>query len=167
MEGPEERKRNKVISGLNPTSIQSHKQPLQEDMISGKRDHRSTMSGTFRPGKIDYSTTVACDTGLGVTLWQKEGEVFRPIAFASRFLTNCEKNAINGLELQGALWAIDHFRYYVYGKRVNFLTDHQVPQPLRKRNRARKHDSARLTRWLDRLSHFDVNVHTPPVKTFR
>ena len=28
-----------------------------------------------------------------------------------------------------------------------------------KRNRAHKQYSARLTRWLDRLSHFDVNVH--------
>ena len=31
-------------------------------------------------------------------------------------------------------------------------------QPLRKRNRAHKQYSARLTRWLDRLSLFDVNV---------
>ena len=38
------------------------------------------------------------------------------------------------------------------------LTDHQALQPLLKRNRAHKQYSARLTRWLDRLSHFDVNV---------
>ena len=38
------------------------------------------------------------------------------------------------------------------------LTDHQALQPLLKRNRAHKQNSARLTRWLDRLSHFDVNV---------
>ena len=39
------------------------------------------------------------------------------------------------------------------------LTDHQALQTLLKRNRAHKQYSARLTRWLDRLSHFDVNVH--------
>ena len=81
------------------------------------------------------------------------------MAFASRFLTECErKYAINELELLGVLWGLEYFRYYVYGKKVNLLTDHQALQPLLKRNRAHKQYSARLTRWLDRLSHFDVNV---------
>ena len=38
------------------------------------------------------------------------------------------------------------------------LTDHQALQPLLKRNRAHKQYMARLKLWLDRLSHFDVNV---------
>ena len=113
----------------------------------------------FDPRKDNYITTDACNTGLGATLWQKEGETFRPVAFASRFLTDCEKKyAINELELLGALWGLEYFRYFVYGKRVNLLTDHQALQPLLKKNRAHKQYSARLTRWLDRLSHFDVNV---------
>ena len=53
---------------------------------------------------------------------------------------------------------MEYFRYYVYRKKVNLLTDHQALQPLLKRNRAHKQYSARLTRWLDRLSHFDVNL---------
>ena len=58
----------------------------------------------FDPKKDNYVTTDACNTGLGATLWQKEGELLRPIAFASRFLTDCErKEAINELELLGAL----------------------------------------------------------------
>ena len=69
-----------------------------------------------------------------------------------------KKYAITELELLGALWGLEHFRYYVYGKRVNLLTDHQALQPLLKKNRAQKQYSARLTRWLDRLSHFDVNI---------
>ena len=113
----------------------------------------------FDPKRDNYITTDACNTGLGATLWQKEGIVFRPIAFASRFLTDCEsKYAINEPELLGALWGLEHFRYYVYGKRVDLLTDHQALQPLLKKNRAHKQYSARLTRWLDRLSHFDVNI---------
>ena len=75
-------------------------------------------------------TTDACNTGHGATLWQREGEIFRPIAFASRFLTDCErKYAANELELLGALWGLEYFRYYVYGKKVNLLTDHQAQQP--------------------------------------
>ena len=113
----------------------------------------------FDPKKENFITTDACNTGLGATLWQKEDENFRPIAFASRFLTDCErKYAINELELLGVLWGLEYFRYYVYGKKINFLTDHQALQPFLKRNRAHKQYSARLTRWLDRLSHFDVNV---------
>ena len=113
----------------------------------------------FDPTRDNYITTDACNTGLGATLWQKEGEVFRPIAFASRFLTDCEKKyAINELELLGAIWGLEYFRYYVYGKKLNLLTDHQALQPLLKKNRAHKQYSARLTRWLDGLSHFDVNV---------
>ena len=46
----------------------------------------------------------------------------------------------------------------MYGKRVNLITDHQAPQPLHKKNLAHKQYSARITRWLDRLSHFDLNV---------
>ena len=65
---------------------------------------------------------------------------------------------MNELELLGALWGLEYFRYYVYGKKVNLLTDHQALQSLLKKNRAHKQYSARLTRWLGRLSHFDVNV---------
>ena len=45
-----------------------------------------------------YITTHACNKELGATLWKEEGEVCRPIAFASRFSTDCEtKYAINEL----------------------------------------------------------------------
>ena len=44
------------------------------------------------------------------------------------------------------------------------LTDHQALQPLLKKYRAHKQYSARLTRWLERLSHFDVNVQYPAGK---
>ena len=41
----------------------------------------------FDPKGDNYITTDACNTRLGATLWQKEGEVIRTIAFASRFST--------------------------------------------------------------------------------
>ena len=101
----------------------------------------------FDPKKDNYVTADACKTGLEATLWQKEGEIFKPVAFASRFLTDCEKKyAINELELLGTLWALKFFKYYVYGKKVNLLTNHQALQPLLKTNRAHKQYSAMLTR---------------------
>ena len=133
---------------------------INEDFENLKKDiTQAPCLAHFDPKKDNYVTTDACNTGLSATLCQKEGNTFRPIAFASRILTDCEKKyAINELELLGTLWGLKHFRYYVYSKRLNLLTDHQALQPLLKRNRAHKQYSARLTRWLDRLSHFDVNV---------
>ena len=40
-------------------------------------------------------------------------------------------------------------------------TDHQALEPLIKRNRSNRQYSAQLTRWLDRLTHFDISIqHT-------
>ena len=106
-------------------------------------------------------TTDASTKGLGATLWQEQhnGEL-KPIAFASRFLSDTEKKyAINELELLAVVWGLEHFRLYTYGKPIKLLTDHQALEPLIKRNRSNKTYSARLTRWLDRLAHFTINVN--------
>ena len=44
------------------------------------------------------------------------------------------------------------------GKKVNLYTDHQAVEPIMKRNRSNKQYSARLTRWLGRLTHFDISI---------
>ena len=83
----------------------------------------------------------------------------KPIGFASRFLSDTEKKyAIKELELLAVVWGLEHFRLYIYGKPIKLLTDHQALEPLIKRNRSNKTYSARLTRWLDRLAHFTINV---------
>ena len=105
-------------------------------------------------------TTDASTKGLGATLWQKQPDGnLKPIGFASRFLSDTEKKyAINELELLAVFWGLEHFRLYVYGKRIKLLNDHQALESLIKRNRSNKTYSARLTRWLDRLTHFTINV---------
>ena len=73
---------------------------------------------------------------------------------------------MNELELLAVVWGLEHFRLYIYiyiyiyiyGKPIKLLTDHQALEPLIKRNRSNKTYSARLTRWLDRLAHFSINV---------
>ena len=113
---------------------------------------------SVRPNTL---TTDASTKGLGATLWQEQNNGdLKPIAFASRFLSDTEKKyAINELELLAVVWGLEHFRLYIYGKPVKLLTDHQALEPLIKRNRSNKTFSARLTRWLDRLAHFTINVN--------
>ena len=105
-------------------------------------------------------TVDASKTGLGITLWQKQsdGEI-KPIAFGSRYLNDSEKNySIGELELVAVVWGLEKFRFYLYGKKVFLFTDHQALEPLIKRNRCNRQYSARLTRWLDRLVHFDIAI---------
>ena len=105
-------------------------------------------------------TTDASKTGLGITLWQKQsdGEI-KPIAFGSRYLNESEQNySIGELELLAVVWGLEKFRFYLYGKKVFLYTDHQALEPLIKRNRCNRQYSAILTRWLDRLAHFDIAI---------
>ena len=49
-------------------------------------------------------------------------------------------------------------RFYLYGKTVYLYTDHQALEHLIRRNRCKRQYSARITRWLDRLAHFDIAI---------
>ena len=69
---------------------------LDEDFEKLKKEiEEAPCLSHFDPKRDKYITIDACNTGLGATLWQKEGEVFSPVAFASRFLTDCEKKIRN------------------------------------------------------------------------
>ena len=117
-------------------------------------------SAHYAKDRENIVTTDASRTGLGITLWQKQsdGEI-KPIAFGSRYLNDTEKNySIGELELLAVVWGLEKFRFYLYGKKVYLYTDHQALEPLIKRNRCNRQYSARLTRWLDRLAHFDIAV---------
>ena len=98
-----------------------------------------------------------------MALWQKQsnGEL-KPIAFASSYMNDAEKKySIGQLELLAVVWGLERFRFYLYGKQIQLFSDHQALEPLLKRNKTNKQYSARLTRWLDRLNHFDISLkHT-------
>ena len=110
--------------------------------------------------KDNIVTTDASTTGLGITIWQKQDNGnTKPIAYGSRYLNDTEKKySIGELELLAVVWGLEKFRFYLYGKKVHLYTDHQALEPLLKRNRSNKQYIARLTRWLDRLTHFDISI---------
>ena len=111
----------------------------------------------------DYPNVITTDAStkcLGATLWHKQPNgTLKSIGYASRFLSDTKKYAINELELLAVVWGLEHFRLYIYGKPNKLLTDHQVLEPLIKRNCSNKTYSARLTLWLDLLAHFMIKVN--------
>ena len=70
--------------------------------------------------------TDASKFGLGAILSQyQEDQKLHPVAYASRSVSTTETNyAITDLETLAAVWAVTHFRYYLYGHDVTIITDH-------------------------------------------
>ena len=79
-----------------------------------------------------FLETDALGTGLGGVLSQKQTDsTVRPIAFASRILQPHERNyGISELEGLGVVWAVKHFRHYLYGHHCTVLTDHEALKSL-------------------------------------
>ena len=107
-------------------------------------------------------TRIVCDastTGLGAALEQHSPEGWVAVAYASRFLNSLEeKYSVNELELLGVVWAIELFKYYLYGKHFTVITDHQALISALNASERSKTSQSRLTRWNDRLIpfHFDI-----------
>ena len=72
--------------------------------------------------------TDASILGLGAVLSQVQDDAKpHPISYASRALSNSEKNyAITELETLAVVWAISHYHHHLYGHCVTVLTDHSA-----------------------------------------
>ena len=100
--------------------------------------------------------TDASISGLGAVLAQKQADgLVRPIAYASRTLQDHEKRyGITELEGLGVVWAVKHFRPYLYGHHCDIYTDHEAlksllntPQP-----------SGKLARWGMAIQELDLRI---------
>ena len=76
--------------------------------------------------------TDASGSGLGAVLAQEQPDgTVHPIAYASRSLQKHEKRyGITELEGLGVVWAVRHFRPYLYGQKCTVFTDHQALKAL-------------------------------------
>ena len=107
-------------------------------------------------------TRVVCDAsrdGIGCALEQETPDGWATIAYASRFLNSCEnKYSVNELEVLVIVWAIENFKYYLYGRRFTLITDHQALVSALQCKKNNKIYQSRLTRWIDRLLPFDFDI---------
>ena len=90
---------------------------------------------------------------LGAVLSQKQPDgICRPIAFASRTLQQHERNyGISELEGLGVVWAVKHFRHYLYGHHCTVFTDHEALKSLLNT----VHQSGKLAQWGMALQELD------------
>ena len=72
--------------------------------------------------------TDASIEGVGGVLVQTQDDgKLHPVAYASRALSPAERNySITELETLAVVWAVTHFRYYLYGHNVTIFTDHSA-----------------------------------------
>ena len=117
----------------------------------------------FKRNKPLRKNCDASKQGLGAVLQQCEGNEWKSISYASRFLTELEaKYSFKELELLAVVWSVEHFNNYEYGVRFEIVFDHKALQSVLKSNKGNKTYSSRLTRWVDRLLPFDFSiVHSP------
>lgn len=107
--------------------------------------------------------TDASISGLGAVLAQrnKDSQQVHPIAYASRTLLPHEANyRISELEGLGVVWAVKHFRHYLYGYKCVVFTDHEALKALINT----PHPSGKLARWGLALQELDLQIHYRPGK---
>ena len=109
--------------------------------------------------------THASHNGLGAILEQLQGDQWKKIALASRFLKNHEmKYSTNELKLLGVVWVTEHFRNYLYGTEFQIVTDHKALLSALSANHGNKTMHSRLTRWVNRLLPFNFKISHLPGK---
>ena len=107
---------------------------------------------------------ISCDAstlGLGAVLEQKSEAEWYPIAYASRSLTNSEKNYSQmEKEMLSIVFSCDKFHQYVYGRDFNVYNDHMPLKSIFKKDL--KSAPARLQRFLMRLHKYNFTMHYIP-----
>ena len=83
---------------------------------------------------LEKETKISADAsayGLGAVLLQKHGSDWRPVAFASRALTETESRyAQIEKEALALTWSCEKFSSYILGKPVQLETDHKPLVPI-------------------------------------
>lgn len=109
-------------------------------------------------------TTLAADAlsyGLGAVLLQKHGTMWKPVAYASRTLSETEWRYAQIEEALALTWAANRFSTYLFGKRFAIETDHKPFVPLLS-SKCLDDLPSRILRFRLRMTRFDYSIsHVP------
>jgi hypothetical protein len=128
------------------TAFEALKQKLLEAPILRRPDYKRP----FEP-HTDWSSV-----GLGAVLVQQDDEGREyVVAYASRSCNGAERNysSYQG-ECLAAIWAVQHFWIYLYGRRFTLITDHEPLQWLMKNERL----LGMLACWANILQEYDGEI---------
>jgi hypothetical protein len=114
----------------------------------------------FSPQKDIVILTDSSKDGIGCCLMQDKG----PVAYASRSLSDCEKNYSQiEKEFLSAVYACKKFHYWVYGRPITIKNDHKPLEALMKKD-ILKIPSSRLQKMRLKLLNYDVDFEYLPGK---
>lgn len=120
--------------------------------------------GYYDPSDKTVVMADASPVGLGAVLIQSDSSGPRVIAYGNKSLTEVEKRYCQTeKEALALVWAVEHFRMYLYGKEsFDLITDHK---PLEVIFGNKSKPCARIERWVLRLQAYNFKVLFRPGKT--
>ena len=72
-------------------------------------------------------TDASIDRLGAISSQRKIDDKLHPVAYASRSTSSAEKHySVTELETLAVVWAVQHFRAYLYGHSVTVVTDHSA-----------------------------------------
>lgn len=114
----------------------------------------------YDPTKQLYLQCDASAYGVGVVLSHRIDNIDRPIAFASRSLSQAQKK-FSQLEKEGLaiIFGFRKFKEYVFGHRFIIITDHLPLISLFSLSKPfPQHAAARIQRWILELTSYDYGI---------
>ena len=101
----------------------------------------------------------ASDKAMGAVLLQMRDDKWRPIAFASKKLSDTQSRySASERECLGLIWAVEKFRYYLHGRKFQLVTDHKPLKWLDENKNTRP----KLFRWSLILGEYEKEIIYKP-----
>lgn len=150
--------RRAIVGG---TLVWEEEQKQAFEMTKNKIVHSTITQGFFSNTDATLLYTDASPEAVGAVLTQRNDlGVERIISFASKALTKTEKAyAQTQREALGIVWGVEHFYFYLLGRRFVIRTDAQgVACIFRQAKNQAKRAISRAESWALRLSPYDFTV---------
>ncbi|CAB4023777.1 Transposon Tf2-9 poly, partial [Paramuricea clavata] len=120
----------------------------------------NTVMAHYDPSAPTHLRVDASPVGLGAMLTQTQHGITKPIAYASRTLSNVERRySQTEKEALAVVWGCEKFHLYLYGTEFTIYTDHK---PLEIIYNPKRKPPARIERWALRLQPYHFKIQYIP-----